>query len=82
VTGGGVTAGIDFALTVVGKVAGPEVAQEIQLAIEYNPMPPYDAGSPETADPNLVTALRSKWARRQEERRELVDQAAALLASR
>jgi cyclohexyl-isocyanide hydratase len=82
VTGGGVTAGIDFALTVVGEVAGHEVAQEIQLAIEYNPMPPYDAGSPETAGPRLVEALQSKWARRQEERRQLVDQAAASLASR
>ena len=81
VTGGGVTAGIDFALTVVGEIAGRKVAEEIQLAIEYRPMPPFDAGSPDTADPVLVKTLRSKWARNQEERRERVNEAAALLVS-
>ena len=76
------TTGIDFALTVVGEIAGREVAEEIQLAIEYNPMPPFDAGSPDTADAVLVKTLQSKAARRQEERRERVDEAAASLASR
>jgi len=78
-TGGGVTAGIDFALTIVGLVAGRSVAEEIQLAIEYSPAPPFNAGSPATADPILVEALRSKWAASQNERRELVARAAALL---
>src|ERR1700690_1431003 len=46
ITGGGVTAGIDFALSVVAELAGPEVAQAIQLQIEYAPAPPFDAGLP------------------------------------
>jgi cyclohexyl-isocyanide hydratase len=48
-TGGGVTAGIDFALTVAAEVAGAEAAQRIQLSIEYDPAPPFSAGSPDTA---------------------------------
>lgn len=82
ITGGGVTAGIDFALTVVGQVAGRRVAEEIQLAIEYNPVPPFSAGSPTTADPILVEALRSKGAARQDERRKLVAKAQAVLRAR
>jgi transcriptional regulator GlxA family with amidase domain len=50
VTGAGVSAGIDMALTLVGTIFGPEVAQAIQLGIEYDPQPPYDAGSPSKAD--------------------------------
>jgi cyclohexyl-isocyanide hydratase len=48
-TGGGVTAGIDFALTVAAELAGAEVAQRIQLSIEYDPAPPFTAGNPESA---------------------------------
>ena len=48
-TGGGVTAGIDFALTMVAELAGPKAAQAIQLQIEYAPAPPFDAGTPERA---------------------------------
>ena len=48
-TGGGVTAGIDFALAIAAEIAGPEVAQAIQLQIEYAPAPPFAAGTPETA---------------------------------
>jgi cyclohexyl-isocyanide hydratase len=48
-TGGGVTAGIDFALTLAAEIAGEEVAQTIQLYLEYAPAPPFDAGRPETA---------------------------------
>lgn len=48
-TGGGVTAGIDFALTVAAEVAGAEVAQGIQLSIEYDPAPPFSAGHPDRA---------------------------------
>jgi cyclohexyl-isocyanide hydratase len=61
VTGGGVTAGIDFAITVASLVAGAEIAQAIQLQIEYEPAPPY-SGSPETADPAVVDALRGRMA--------------------
>jgi transcriptional regulator GlxA family with amidase domain len=53
ITGGGVTAGIDFALTVLAEVAGDAVAQTIQLALEYAPAPPFDSGRPETAAPDV-----------------------------
>jgi transcriptional regulator GlxA family with amidase domain len=59
-TGGGVTAGIDFALTVVAEIAGAQVAQGIQLAIEYAPAPPFDAGSPETAPPTVLEKARAQ----------------------
>ena len=54
-TGGGVTAGIDFALTVAAELAGAEAAQRIQLSIEYDPAPPFSAGSPDSA-PGAVRA--------------------------
>lgn len=60
VTGGGVTAGIDFALTLIAEIAGPEMAQAIQLQIEYAPAPPFDAGRPETAPPDILAALRER----------------------
>ena len=53
ITGGGVTAGIDFALTVVGEVASPAEAQALQLMFEYRPDPPFPAGGPETAPPEV-----------------------------
>jgi putative intracellular protease/amidase len=59
VTAAGVSAGIDMALTLLGRIAGDDAAKTIQLAIEYDPAPPFDAGSPEKAPPNLVTALRA-----------------------
>lgn len=55
-TAGGVTSGIDFAFRVVAELAGPEVAQAIQLGIEYDPSPPFDAGHPDKA-PEAATAL-------------------------
>ncbi len=80
VTGGGVTAGIDFALRLVGEIAGTEVAEAIQLAIEYDPAPPYAAGSPRVADPALVDRVRARAADRQRERAEIVRRAAARLS--
>lgn len=56
-TGGGVTAGIDLALTVIGEVCGADAAQAVQLTIEYAPAPPFDAGRPETAPPELVERM-------------------------
>lgn len=53
-TGGGVTAGIDFGLTLAALMRGEEVARRIQLVIEYAPKPPFSAGEPETAGPSLV----------------------------
>jgi cyclohexyl-isocyanide hydratase len=57
VSGGGVTAGIDFALAVVAELCGPDRAKAIQLAIEYAPHPPFDAGTPQGAGPALVAAV-------------------------
>jgi transcriptional regulator GlxA family with amidase domain len=57
VTAAGVSAGIDMALHLVGREAGPEVAQAVQLAIEYDPQPPYDAGSPAKAPAPIVEAV-------------------------
>ncbi|MBD2257805.1 DJ-1/PfpI family protein [Pseudanabaena sp. FACHB-2040] len=54
ITGGGVTAGIDFGLTIASILCGEEIAKIIQLLIEYNPAPPFDAGSPEKAGTELV----------------------------
>jgi putative intracellular protease/amidase len=59
VTGAGVSAGIDLALTLAATIAGPSVAQSIQLACEYDPQPPFTAGSPRTAPPALVSHLRA-----------------------
>lgn len=79
ITGGGVTAGIDFALTVAGEWFGEEAARRIQLGIEYDPRPPYDAGAPQRADPLLVATVREAAAARQAEREAAVEQAAARL---
>ncbi|MCF2537223.1 MULTISPECIES: DJ-1/PfpI family protein [Streptomyces] len=59
VTGAGVSAGIDMALTLVGRVAGDEHAQAVQLLTEYDPQPPYDAGSPLKAPAHLVEEFRT-----------------------
>jgi transcriptional regulator GlxA family with amidase domain len=56
-TAAGVSAGIDMALHLVGREAGPEVAQAVQLAIEYDPQPPFDAGSPSKAPAEIVELL-------------------------
>ncbi len=79
ITGGGVTAGIDFALTVAAEAFGPELAQAIQLGIEYDPQPPFDAGSPEHADAAIVAKVRAMAAARQAERQAAVNAAAAKL---
>jgi transcriptional regulator GlxA family with amidase domain len=54
VTAAGVSAGIDMALHLVGREVGPEVAQAVQLGIEYDPQPPFDAGSPAKASEQIV----------------------------
>ena len=58
VTAGGVSSGIDMALHLVGREVAPEVAQAIQLGIEYDPSPPFDTGSPAKAPPELVDLVR------------------------
>lgn len=58
ITGGGVTAGIDFGLVLAGKLCGEETAKMIQLLLEYNPAPPFNAGSPESAGDILVEQVK------------------------
>ena len=60
VTAAGVSAGIDMALALAGRIAGDETAQAIQLMIEYDPQPPYDAGSPDRAPAQVVRTLRAR----------------------
>jgi cyclohexyl-isocyanide hydratase len=76
-TGGGVTAGIDFALTMAAELAGAAAAQQIQLQLEYAPAPPYDAGTPETAPADILAAVRSRGAKMRLAREVLVARAAA-----
>ncbi|KAF0806095.1 ThiJ/PfpI domain-containing protein [Alcanivorax xiamenensis] len=62
ITGGGVTAGIDFALTVIKELAGTDVAQSIQLGLEYAPRPPFNAGRPETAPAPILNKVNDAMA--------------------
>jgi cyclohexyl-isocyanide hydratase len=78
-TGGGVTAGIDFALTVAAEIAGEPVAQSIQLMMEYDPSPPFTAGSPETAPPAVLERFNAALADNLAARREAAVRAAARL---
>ena len=61
-TGGGVTAGIDFALVVAAELAGEDFAQWIQLVLEYAPAPPFQAGRPEIAPPHILEMARKSMA--------------------
>ena len=60
-TGGGVTAGIDFALTVTAEIAGEEFAQSVQLSIEYAPAPPFDSGRPELAPARVLAGTKQRY---------------------
>lgn len=60
ITGGGVTAGIDMALSVVAEIAGVDYAQALQLALEYAPEPPFDCGRPERARADIVAAVEQR----------------------
>jgi cyclohexyl-isocyanide hydratase len=79
ITGGGVTAGIDFALKVAAEAFGEDLAKAIQLGIEYDPHPPFNAGSPEGAGPAIVEQAISSAAKRQAERAAAVAEAARRL---
>ena len=79
ITGGGVTAGIDFALTLVALLVDRTTAQAIQLRLEYNPAPPFNAGSPDTAPPEILALMKEKIAPGLARRGEAIDRAAARL---
>lgn len=76
-TGGGVTAGIDFALTLAAEIAGDDFAQGLQLALEYAPAPPFNAGRPETAPPHVLATIKAFNERAMSVRTEAAEQAAA-----
>ncbi len=71
-TGGGVTAGIDIALTIVAELAGEKVAKTIQLALEYDPAPPFVGGRPEKAEPEIVEGVKQMFAGFAARRREAI----------
>jgi cyclohexyl-isocyanide hydratase len=79
VTGGGVTAGIDFALTLVSKLVDEKTAQAIQLRLEYNPAPPFNSGSPDTAPSDVLALIHERIAPHKARRAEAVARAAARL---
>src|SRR5580765_703646 len=79
VTGGGVTAGIDFALTMVSLLVDQRTAQAIQLRLEYNPAPPFNSGSPDTAPPEILALMKERIAPAQARRAEMIGRAAARL---
>jgi cyclohexyl-isocyanide hydratase len=81
VTGGGVTAGIDFALTLVSILVDRKTAEAIQLRLEYNPAPPFNSGSPDTAPPEILALTKEKIAPAQARRAEAIHRAAARLGS-
>lgn len=80
-TGGGVTAGIDFALTIAAEIAGAEAAQAIQLFIEYAPEPPFAAGTPATAPAGVLAVAKARGAATRAEREALMLRVAARLAA-
>ena len=79
ITGGGVTAGIDMALTLMAELSGAAVAQSVQLGIEYAPAPPFDCGRPERADPAVVAAVRPRLEALRPDRHAAAPRAAAAL---
>jgi cyclohexyl-isocyanide hydratase len=80
ITGGGVTAGIDFALTLVSLMVDRPTAEAIQLRLEYNPAPPFNSGSPDTAPPEILARMKERIAPFAQRRGEAVERAAARLA--
>lgn len=79
ITGGGVTAGIDFGLTLIAEIAGDGVAQAVQLGVEYDPHPPFDSGSPDKAPEKVLARVKAIYEDGMEERRAAAEKAAARL---
>lgn len=73
ITGGGVTAGIDIALTIAAELAGEDVAKMIQLAIEYAPAPPFNSGRPEVAEEKTIAAVKTLFSAFAQQRREAIE---------
>lgn len=81
ITSGGITAGIDFALHLAARLVGEAQAKEIELAMEYDPAPPFACGSPRGAEPAVVARLSERIAARQERRAAMVRAAAERLVT-
>jgi cyclohexyl-isocyanide hydratase len=81
ITGAGVTSGIDFALSLAAILEGEAVAREIQLQIEYDPAPPFDSGSPATARPETLAAVKTRTSKLNEERRQVAARVGAKLGT-
>jgi putative intracellular protease/amidase len=79
ITGGGVTAGLDFAFTLLAELAGETAAQATQLGLEYAPDPPFNCGRPELAPPEIVAAYNQRMAPIADKRRAQAEAAAARL---
>jgi cyclohexyl-isocyanide hydratase len=79
ISGGGVTAGIDFGLTLLAELAGEEVARSVQLGLEYDPQPPFESGSPEKAGVERVKRVREQMSPMLERRQKANAAAAARL---
>lgn len=76
-SGGGVTAGIDFVLALIAELRGPRVAEMVQLGLEYAPQPPFNAGRPDTAPAEVLEAVNARMAASRAERRVRIDAWAA-----
>jgi hypothetical protein len=79
ITGGGVTAGIDFTLAVAAEIGGDSVAQALQLSLEYAPAPPFNAGRPESAPPDVLAIVEERMSQLLPARLAAVQTAAAKL---
>jgi cyclohexyl-isocyanide hydratase len=75
ITAGGVTAGVDFGLSVVAEIAGETTARAIQLGIEYDPAPPFDSGHPDRASQVVKSALSDRYDKARSALRECITQA-------
>lgn len=80
-TGGGVTAGIDFALVLLAEMAGQDYAESIQLGLEYAPAPPFNSGRPELARPEVLASITARMAASVEARAGAVSKAAEKLSA-
>ncbi|NVN86077.1 MAG: DJ-1/PfpI family protein [Rhodopseudomonas sp.] len=81
ITGGGVTAGIDFALMLASLLADRATAEAIQLMLEYDPAPPFNSGSPDRAPPQILAMLTDRMTGARQRRRDAISRAAARLAA-
>ena len=79
ITGGGVTAGLDFAFVLMAELAGETLARSVQLGLEYAPAPPFASGRPELASPEILTAVKARMEPFAQSRLDAVKQVAARL---